>query len=102
MAISSNGNNTQGNKRNNRGRGRGGRGRGRGTYNPRQGNQHDNAPGRNQGQQQAKVGAVESQPLDSPNQEQTHTQQESPNQQEAPARVEALEFLNFFPHPNQF
>ena len=102
MAISSNGNNPQGNKRNTRGRGRGGRGRGRGTYNPRQGNQHDNAPGRNPGQQPAKVGAVESQPLDSPNQEQTTSQQESPNQQEAPARVEALEFLNFFPHPNQF
>ena len=100
------GNKPNGNKRNNRGRGRGGRGRGRGHYNPRNGNYtHDQNQGRNQGQQQARVGAIESQQLDGPSnyQNQTHTQQEQPNnQQEAPAQVEAVEFLDYFPHPNQY
>ena len=102
------GNNNNGNKRNNRGRGRGGRGRGRGNYNPRNGNNSNpqvQNQGRNQGQQQANVGAVESQQLEgqsnSPNQ--THTQQEQPtNPQETPAPVDAVEFLDYFPHPNQY
>ena len=101
------GNDSNGNKRNTRGRGRGGRGRGRDNYNPRPGqpNQHDQNQGRNQGHQPAKVGAVESQQLDSQShtQEQTHTQQEQSTQSQAtPAKVDALDFLDFFPHPNEY